>query len=157
MSILLPRETIDVLRSFVDISVGMVGIPCGLYIPNNLDAVETLDAFATPVDLTYDYYTTSVWIEWTNVAIHKLKNMGMVINDGELPIIVYLPNNVTDGINGLVTPDIKKNSYIRLDLDYLPNDETKTQDFLLTEPIIHRQYSSSVIQRWKAVPRRTPI
>lgn len=155
MSKIIPRETIDVLRNFVDVSLDVFGFDCDLYVPNNLDTLESLDVYSTPSDVEWDHYTALVFIEWSP-NIHKLKNLGIFIED-ELPLIVYLPNQCTDDDGNEVTVDILKQSYIKIPLEYVPSNYRKYTEFELVDQIIHKIHDAVLVKRWFAVPRRVPV
>jgi hypothetical protein len=56
MSGLIPQRLIDTVKTFNDLTVGLVGIDCTLYIPTNLTSIESKDMYATVEDVTYIEY-----------------------------------------------------------------------------------------------------
>lgn len=155
MSKIIPRETIDVLRNFVDVSLDAYGIDCDLYVPNNLDNLEVKDVYVTPADVIWDHYAALVFIEW-NPNIHKLKALGIFVED-EIPLIVCLPNKCINDSGEEVIVDILKQSYIKVPLEYVPSNLQKYTEFELVDQIIHKIHDAVLVQRWKAVPRRVPV
>ena len=90
-----PRESIDVLRDYVDIALDAIGIDCTLFIPNaaSYNTAEKLDIFATPADLNFDSYSAKVFIHW-NPSMYKLKKLGLFTEDS-LPILVWFGNKAS--------------------------------------------------------------
>ena len=155
MSKIIPRETVDTLRHQVDVSLNVFGFPCDLFVPNNLDDIEVLDVYATPANVTWDHYSVLTFVEW-NPNIHKLKALGIFVED-EIPLIVYLPNLCTNDAGDEVTVDILKQSYIKVPLEFIPNNFQKYTEFELVDQIVHKLHDAVLVQRWKAVPRRVPV
>ncbi len=152
MSKMIPRRSIDALRWQVDVSLDNYGIDCDLYIPNNLTTVERKDVYSKPADHTYDHYTAKVFINW-NPNPHLLKAKGLFV-EGELPIFVSLPNYGVNDAGATVAIDVLKHSYITINIEYIPANYPKVDSFLLTEPLVKNMHDASIVQAWKAVPRR---
>lgn len=152
MSKMIPRRSIDALRWQVDVSLENYGIDCDLYIPSNLSVVETLDVYSKPADHTYVHYTAKVFINW-NPNPHLLKAKGLFV-EGELPIFVSLPNYAVDDAGETVAIDVLKHSYIKVNIEYIPANYPKVDSFLITEPLVKNMHDASIVQAWKAVPRR---
>ena len=93
MSKMIPRETIDVLRNYHNVSVNNYGISCDLYIPSNAPAVDELGIYATVADVTYVHYTALVYVEWSPNA-NRLRAKGLY-TEGELPIIARFSGKAT--------------------------------------------------------------
>lgn len=140
---ILPDRTIDMLRKQADLSVNTFGIPCDLYIPNNLDDVEGEDMYATPGDLTYTvYYDQKVWVEWSAKDIVRLRKLGL-FTEKEAPITAYFVN----------VPIITINSYIKIVIRYIPS-EYKTDEFEIVDTLAVGTYNAEVLRRFKLAPRR---
>lgn len=154
MSKMIPRETIDVMRNFVDISLDNYGFDVDLFIPTNVDALEPLDIYAEPPDYEFDHYTAKIFIEWSP-SVYRLKNLGIYV-EGELPIIVYLPNQCVNDLDVEVDVDILKSSYVKVSLEYIPSDFNKFTEFELVNVIVKNMHDAAIVKAWKAVPRRLP-
>ena len=152
MSHMLPRETVDCLRTQVNVSLDLYGIDCDLYVPNNLATTETYDIYQEPGDYTYDHYTTKVFIQW-NPNIYRLKAKGLYV-DGELPIIVRLPYTATDDDGETVAVDILRHSYISIEPEYVPSNYEGLEEFELVDIIVDKFHDKVVVKSFKAVPRR---
>jgi len=154
MSKMIPRETIDVLRDFVDISLDQYGIACDLYVPTNLDDIESLDIYRTPENYTFAHYSALVFIQWSP-NVYRLKNLGIYV-EGEIPIICYLPYNCTNDDGNEVAVDILKSSYFRVPIEYVPANFKKYSEFELVENIVRHMHDAVAVRAYKAVPRRIP-
>jgi hypothetical protein len=153
MSRAIPRRTIDTLRRYVDIAIENWGISCELYIPSNKDDVEALDVYVRPTDYEYKKYTCNVFIEW-RPSTYRLKNLGIYVED-ELPILIRLPNYAYNTTGSSVSVDIVKDSFIRVPVEYVPSNMQKQTDFTLVDHVIAKLHDASLVNAWKAVPRRT--
>ncbi|MHA1692959.1 MAG: hypothetical protein ACTSU7_15145 [Candidatus Heimdallarchaeaceae archaeon] len=154
MSKMIPRRSIDIFRNFVDVSLDNYGFDVDLYIPTNKEALETLDIYSEPSDFEFNHYTTQVFVEW-RPSIYRLKNLGIYVED-ELPIIVYLPNQCTNDSGIEVDVDILRNSYIKVPLEYIPNNFDKYTEFELTTPVVKHMHDAVLVKSYKAVPKRLP-
>lgn len=152
MSKMVPRRTIDALRKQVDVSLDMWGIECELYVPTNVEDVESLDVYVTPDDMEYNKYDTTVFIQW-KPSTYRLKNLGVFV-ENELAILVRLPSQCTDKDGDLVDVDILKGSYIRVPLEYVPANLQKSSEFELVDQLITKMHDAAIVKGWKAVPRR---
>ncbi len=152
MSRMVPRRTIDALRKQVDMSIELWGIDCELYVPTNIEDVESLDIYVGPSDMEYDKYTTKVFIQWSP-STYRLKNLGVFV-ENELAIIVRLPSQCYDKDSTLVDVDIFKGSYLRIPLEYVPSNLQKYSEFELVDQVISKMHDAAVVKAWKAVPRR---
>jgi hypothetical protein len=154
MSSMIPQATIDAIRQMNDISLDSWGIECNLYIPNNINDIEPLDVYIRPSDYTYDEYLgVKCFIEWPPTSIYHLKALGM-FTEGELPIVVCLPNVINSGTSEEQSIDILKGSYIVVPIQYIPSDFTKNSEFELVDIMIKGLHDAVLIKKWKAVPRR---
>jgi len=154
MSKMIPRRTIDTMRNFVDVSLDNFGFDCDLYVPTNIEDLETLDIYAEPTDFEFTHYTAKIFIEW-HPSIYRLKNLGIYVED-ELPIIVYLPNQCIGDDSEEVDVDIQKKSYIKVSLEYIPSDYSKYTEFELVELVVKHAHDAVLVKSYKAVPRRLP-
>jgi hypothetical protein len=157
---MIPRESIDVFRNFVDVSLDNYGIDCDLYVPTNIEDMQPLDIYREPIDYEYDHYTAKVFIQW-HPSVYRLKNLGIYV-EGELPIIVFLPNQClsddedSEG-NIEVDVDILKGSYIKIPLEYVPSNQQKNTEFELVDLIARNMHDAVLVKAWKAVPRRVIV
>jgi hypothetical protein len=153
VSKIIPQRAIDSIREYVDISLDAFGINCTLYIPNNIEDVEPVDIYAKPSDYTFDHYDIQCHIEWPPTSVYRLKAFGM-FTEGELPIIVYLPNVAYKGTSEEVAIDILRGSYINIPMQYIPDNFEKHNEFELTDIVIRNAHDAVLVKSFKAVPRR---
>lgn len=145
MSGIIPDATIDSLRRCNDLAVDIYGIPCTVYIPNNLDDLESSDAYTDPDDIVFDTYgEQKVWIEWFAKDIVKLRKLGL-FTENEAPITCYLKNS----------PEVTIKSYITVPVRYIP-DTYDTDDFEVVDVIQVGTYNCETIRRYKLAPLRKP-
>jgi len=158
MSLMIPRESIDQLRNYTDISLSAYGIDCTLYIPTNTSYsdAEKLDVFVTPEDYSFLSYTAKVFISWIP-NIWLLKKLGLYV-EGQKPILAYLPNRAT-ALGGSeegeeVEINIVQHSYIKMLPEYIPDDQSGVEEYEIINigtPHIH----DAVINRvYSLAPRR---
>lgn len=152
MSKMIPRRSIDVLRHQVDVSLDLYGIACELYIPSNIDEVETFDVYQKPEDFTFTRYNATVFIEWSP-NMYRLKHYGLYV-EGELPIVVWFGNKAYNENNELVDVDIIRHSYIKVMPEYVPDNFEGLEEFELVDVIIKSMHDAVLVKSWKAVPRR---
>ena len=158
MSQMIPRRTIDTMRKQVNVSLDLFGIDCDLYVPNNLSTTETYDIYQAPADYTFDHYSTKVFINW-NPNIYRLKAKGLYV-DGELPIMVCFPYEVTDDDGDTVDVEIHRHSYFSIEPEFVPDDfqgssgNTGFEEFELIDVVADKFHDAVIVKRWKAVPRR---
>ena len=144
MSMQIPPSVLQVVRTFNDIGVDLYGIVCTLYVPTNLTAIEPKDAYRAPADHTYRRYDqVPVWIEWFAKDLHRLRKLGIHIEDGETYIKARFKNN----------PEVIMHSYIKVDSKYIP-DIYDTDEFELSDVIMNNFYDQEVFRWFKLVPRR---
>ena len=166
MSLLIPRETIDVLRQHINVVMGMVGITATLYIPTDasLLTVEGLDVFetnSTTSNLLFNSYTSLVFIEW-NPSKYRLRKLG-IFTEGELPILVWIPLNATvldagsSEVGTVVEVDVTTKSYIRITPEFIPGDTTDIQEFEVVDLTIKGTHDAVILKGAKCVPRRIQI
>ena len=144
MSLLLPQETIDTLRTFNDLSVDLYGIDCILYVPNNENTIDPNAIYdVNSTVLTYDRFNSKVFIEWSP-NIKELKKLG-IFTEGELPIIAYFRNY----------PRVVIGSYISIALQYIPRQfDFNTGEFSIVDVVVKGLYNAEVTKAYKIAPRR---
>lgn len=160
---MIPRSTIDVLRDYVDIIMGAVGIDCTLYIPTStsFNAAEKLEVFATPSDYSYSSYTAKVFITWSP-STYKLKKLGLFVED-QLPILVWFGNKATalsvSGVTAgtVVSIDTCLKSYFKIVPEFIPENYEGVEAFELVN-VASKGFQDSIIRKiYSAVPRRVQI
>jgi len=142
MSRMIPRETIDVLRSFNDISVGLYGIDCELRVPINLDAVEQKDVYSVPHDVAYKVHSTQVFIEWSP-DMKRLRKLG-VFTEGHLPIIAWFSNELPVSIQ----------SYIKVPIEYIPKHFVDIDEFEIVDVLVRGSHDAIILKSFEIAPRR---
>lgn len=143
MSGLIPDKTVDVLKTFNDLSVDLYGILCTLYIPNNLTSLDGNDMYTTPAEVTYrTYQNQSVWIEWHAKDLERLRKMG-IFSEKDAPIVGYFKN----------FPEVTLRSYIKVPIRYIPG-QYDTDEFEIVNVIMKSMYNAEVIRAFKLAPRR---
>ncbi len=158
MSKMIPRETIDVFRHQVDVSLDNYGISCTLYIPTNTsyDDAEKLDVFAKPSDYEFISYSAKVFIEW-QPSVYRLKKLGMFV-EGNLPILAWFGNKATalegSQIGQEVDIDIVKQSYFEINPEYIPSNFIGADQFEVINPIIKGIHDAVILQGFSIAPRR---
>lgn len=159
-SLNLPKQTINVLRGFVDLSLDAYGIDCALYIPTTASAneAEKLDVFAAPEDLEYTEYSCKVFIVW-NPGKSKLRKFGIFTED-EIPMLCWFPNKARiidesgSAYGDSVEIDITRKSYFTISTEFIPEDFSDFEEFVIIDPIIKGMQEKVVLQVYKCVPRR---
>lgn len=143
MSNQIPVGTVNVLRTFNDISIEQYGIEVNLYIPNNLNAVESNDMYLCPSHITYtEYLCQKVWIEWFAKDMVKLRKLGLFAEE-EAPIMAWFKNS----------PEVTIGSYIVVKPRYIP-DRYDTDRFEVVDVILKNAYSGEIYKTFKMAPRR---
>jgi len=150
---MIPYTVVNVLREFVDISIDLYGIECSLFIPNNLDEVDDLGVYAEPTDITYDEYTSMIWVEWSP-NMHRLRKLGIFAED-ESPMIARLGSTATSVSSGQEVEDVEvvPRSYVQIPMQYVP-DDMDTDEFELVNVQIEATHDAIAVKMWKLVPRR---
>lgn len=158
MSKILPRQTVDVLRQLVDISLDNYGVEVTLYIPTNISygIAEKLDVFKEPDDYEYTSYTAMVFINW-NPSTYRLKKYGIFV-EGEVPILAWMPNKATalEGSEAgtLVDVDICNKSYFEINPEFIPSNYEDVEQFEVVSPIIKGMHDKVIYKGFKIAPRR---
>ncbi len=158
MSKLIPRESIDAFRKFVNVTLDNYGISCNLYIPtvSSYNFAETLDVFATPQDLSYDHFRATVFVEW-GVSVYRLKKLGIFAED-MLPIVAWFSNVAiaADGSDsGEEVPiDVHKKSYFTVEPEFIPDNYRGSEAFEVVSPVVKGMHDAVLLQGWSIAPRR---
>jgi len=143
MSGLIPKATINVFRTFNDLGVKLYGIPCILYVPTNLTALEPNDMYTAPSTITYKMYDQiPVWVEWFVKDLHRLRKLGIFI-EGETPILARFPN----------VPEVILGSYIKVETQYIP-DDFDIDEFEVVDVLMSNTYTDEIYRWFKLAPRR---
>ena len=155
---MLPRSSVDVLRSYVDLSLEAIGMDCTLYIPTNVsyNEAEKLDVFAKPSDYEHLSYSAKVFINWSP-STYKLKKWGLYVED-TLPIIVWFGNKAValEGSNAgeSVSIDVSMKSYFEIKPEFIPENRKGVEQFELVN-VATKGFQDAIIRKiYSAVPRR---
>ena len=158
---MLPRSSIDVLRSYVDIALDCIGMDCTLYIPTDASYAEAekWDVFAKPSDYSYLSYSAKVFINWSP-STYKLKKLGLYVED-TLPIIVWFGNKATplegDNVGTLVDIDACLKGYFEIEPEFIPENYEGVEQFELVN-VASKGFQDAIIRKiYSAVPRRVQI
>lgn len=158
---MLPRASIDVLRSFVDIALDAIGMDCTLYIPTNVSyaAAEKLDIFSKPSDYVYASYSAKVFIQW-GPSLYKLKKLGLFTED-TLPILVWFGNKGTaldgDDVGTLIDMDVTLQSYFEIEPEFIPGNYEGVEQFEIVNVASKGMQDALIRKIYSAVPRRVQI
>lgn len=145
MSMLIPSSVLSVVRTFNDIGVDLYGITCTLYVPTNLTLLEPKDAYRAPVDHAYRRYDqVPVWIEWFLKDPHRLRKLGLFLEDDEVPPTIARFKNI---------PEVIMHSFIKVESKYIP-DQYDTDEFEIIDVIMKNFYDQEVFRAFKIAPRR---
>jgi hypothetical protein len=158
---MIPRESIDVLRDYVDIALDAIGIDCTLYIPTNTSfaGAEKKDIYAVPTDYEYIPYSAKVFINWTP-NIWKLKKLGLFLED-QLPILCWFGNKATalDGseAGSVVAVDVCIHSYFEITPEFIPKNYKGIEQFEIVNMASKGMQDAMIRQIYSCVPRRVQI
>ena len=141
MSRMVPQGVIDAIRQQHDLSVEVYGIGVELCIPTNLEILEKKDVYLSPDDLVFNTYKTNVIIEW-HADTARLRKLG-VFTEGELPILMWVPN---------FYPVILK-SYVKVDRQFIPR-EYKVNEFEVVNVKIRAGWDLEALKLYFIAPRR---
>jgi len=143
LSGILPKETVNVLRTFNDLAVDLYGITCSLFVPTNLTALEPNDAYTAPADITFKQHNqVPVWIEWSVKDLNKLRKLG-IFSEDQVPILAWFKR----------FPTVTLNSYIQIETRYIP-DHYDTDRFEIVEVIMRNIYDSEIYRCFRIAPLR---
>jgi hypothetical protein len=143
---LLPERLITGIKNFSDLSVGMYGMQCDLYIPTNLSALATTDIYMAPTDIVFKKYTNHrVWIEWFAKDIQRLRTLGLY-TESDAPIKAWFPE----------IPEVCIKSYIVLDIKYVP-EKYDTDRFEIVDVLSRNTYNAEVFRVFKLAPLRLKV
>lgn len=150
---MLPFSVVNVLREYADVSIGLYGINCLLFIPVNLDVVDDLGVYARPADFEYAEYETQIWIEWSPDT-HRLRKLG-IFAENESPMIARLASSAKSVESGEEIEDIEvvPRSYVKIPIQYVP-DSIETDEFELVNTNIPHMHDAVAVKLWKLAPRR---
>ena len=140
---LFPLKTIDAIRQHIDTVIEVYGIPCKVYIPENIAQRESLDIYDERPRLVYSKVVgTKVWIEWQPDA-KRLRKLGIFVEE-QVPIIAWFK-----GIQ-----DLQRNAYFKIDIRLIPEGLPTVERYELVDRLIRKVYTSIVMECWKVVPLR---
>ena len=140
---MLPKGTIDVLQTFSDIGVHLYGVTCQLFVPSNLTALESNDAYTVTTDMEFDQYNEqTVWIEWYSKHIPRLRKLGLFTEE-QFPILARFKN----------FPEVKLNSYIKLESQFIP-EKYDTDEFEVVDVLLDGMYNMEIYRWFRIAPRR---
>jgi len=143
MSMAIPAGVLNVVKTFNDLGVKVFGVPCTLFVPNNLTAVEPKDAYTAPLDITYRQYDNIlVWLTWFEKDVHRLRKLG-VFAEGETPSFARFAN----------TPEVRIHSFIKLESKYIP-ESLDTDEFELVDVLMPNTYAEEIFRYYKIAPFR---
>ena len=155
---MLPRSSVDVLRSYVDLSLDAIGMDCTLHIPTDASyaKAEKLDVFAKPDDYEHLSYSAKVFINWSP-STYKLKQLGLYVED-TLPIIVWFGNKATalegSEVGTLVDIDVCLKSYFEIEPEFILESFKGVEQFELVN-VATKGFQDAIIRKiYSAVPRR---
>lgn len=158
---MIPRSSIDILRTYVDLALDAIGMDCTLYIPTNASyaTAEKLDVFSKPSDYSYSGYSAKVFIQW-GPSIYKLKKLGLFTED-MIPILVWFGNKATaldgDNIGELVSIDVTLKSYFEMEPEYVPGNYEGVEQFEIVNVASKGMQDAIIRKIYSAVPRRVQI
>ena len=146
MSKLIPQQVIEVVKTFNDLAIGLVGIDCTLYIPTNLTVLEPNDMYTPPDDIVYRRWNDQqVWIEWAGKNIQRLRKLG-VFTEEEILILARFRND----------PEVIMGSYIKVPMRYIP-EKYNTDEFDIVDVIINNTYDNEIYRWYKLAARRAKV
>jgi len=155
MSRMLPQESVDVLRDFVNVSLDNYGIDCTLYIPTNSNDIEKYDVFVKPSDYTYAQYTAKVFIDWSP-TIWTLKKYGLFVED-QTPILAYMGNKAIDQDGDETTVNIIIGSYIRINPQFVSNNYKDIEEYEIVNIGTPKIHDAVIVQVYSLAPRRVQV
>lgn len=140
---MLPKNTVDCLRQFNDLSLNWYGIECTLFIPNNIEEKESLDMYASTNDLKFTRHDNQlIWFEWHAKDIVRLRRNN-AFAEGDPPITARFKTK----------PEVTVGSYIILPTRYLDN-QYNTLEFECVSIIMEHTNYAEIYRRFKMAPRR---
>lgn len=152
MSRMIPPETVAALRKFNDISVDNYGIDCTLYVPTNADAIDAIDVYATPADVTYTtYLNQTVLMLWA--PNQKMLRKLNIFTEDELPILAFFKNTYKDVAGNDVPLQVIIGSYVVIPFNFVPSTY-ETAEFEVVDIIIRHAHDATVTLAYKMAPRR---
>ena len=152
MSNMLPQASVDVFRMFTNVSIDNYGMPCTLYIPNNLTTVLPNDAYVKSTDYTFTEYDTKVWIQWSPDK-RQLAKLG-IFSEDETPMIAYFSNIFRDNFHNYKDLDITIGSYFKIDIQYITQFKEYTNEFDIVDVKAVGMANKLITKIFKIAPRR---
>jgi hypothetical protein len=152
---MIPRRTIDALRTFNDVSVDIYGIDCDLYVPSAvvLNTEETFDIYGEDSQMpSYTHYAAKVWIEWSPEG-RRLRKYGLDM-EKEVPILARFAEQAINDSLVEVNVDITIHSYIKVATEYVPNNVSDTDEFEMVDILVGNMHDAIVSKIYKLAPRR---
>ena len=156
MSKMIPQSVVNTLRSFVDVSVDLFGIPCVLNVVKYPDEIDYNDINSPPADYVYNSYTTQVWIAWSSNK-YKLRKLGLYLED-DTPMIAWFANKLQVGVEGessssIDDVDIVIGSYFKIEAQYVP-DKIAAEEFEVVDILVPEMHDAVITKCYKIAPRR---
>lgn len=139
---LLPIDTIEALRTNINMVIDLYGFDAVLYVPQNREFQEKLDIYAESPDPNFsDPANVKTFIEW-KPSTKRLRNLGIFV-EGELPIIAWIRGDLSIG----------RNSYLKIPLNYSMGKDNE-EYFELVDQVVRNAYNATIVEAWKIVPYR---
>lgn len=158
---MLPRESIDVLRDYVDIALDAIGMDCTLHIPTGTSYAEAekKDIYAVPSDYDYLSYSAKVFIEW-NPSLYRLKKLGLYTEDA-LPILCWFGNKAValegSEVGSSVVIDVVLRSYFEIEPEFIPSNLKGIEQFEIVNVASKGMQDVLIRKIYSAVPRRVEV
>lgn len=160
MSKLIPRRTIDAIRSAIDIGLDVSGIACTLYIPTEQSflAAEKLDVYSKPTDYVYTSYSANVGIKW-GPSVYELKKFGLFV-EGQTPIMVqfgYSAVALAGSLVGQTVPiNVTRHCYFRIEPEFSSRNYKGISEFQIVNAATNL-HDASLKRLFSAAPRRVKL
>lgn len=152
MSNMLPQAAVNAMRVFTNVAIEAFGMPCTLYVPNNLSTVIEEDAYVKPSDYTFTEYDTKVWIEWSPNK-RQLSKLG-IFAEGETPMLAHFSNIFRSSFQDYDDLDITIGSYFTIDAQYTANLKEATNAFDIVDVVASGMANKLIKKMFKIAPRR---
>lgn len=152
MSNMIPQESADAFRIFTNVSVENYGMPCTLYVPNNLTATMLRDTYTKPSDYVFDEYDTKVWIEWAPNK-RQLAKLGLFAEE-ETPMLAHFSNVFRGPFQDLHDLDITIGSYFEIGVQYITKLKEYVSEFDIVDVMATGMANKLMTKVFKIAPRR---
>ena len=142
---LLPQALINSLRQQQATTLDNYGVDVDLYIVNNLDAIQNLDAYQDVTDKTFTKVTTKAFIDWAP-SQHKLRKLGL-----------YTENNLPRTAQFKYDQIISIGSYFNIVLNYPAGTSTETSlddEFEIVNSSTNGMLGTLIFTTYAIAPRR---